>query len=83
MQVMRRINVWCRYEGPQCDMDINECVRGTHNCAGNSTCINTEGSFNCICWRGFIGQSIHLCSCTLPQQLCIPLDLEYRLRRHS
>ncbi|CAL8463534.1 g3068 [Coccomyxa elongata] len=43
------------YEGPECTIDINECVRGTSNCAANSTCINTPGGFTCQCWRGFIG----------------------------
>ncbi|KAK9917687.1 hypothetical protein WJX75_007185 [Coccomyxa subellipsoidea] len=43
------------FEGPQCNVDINECVRGTHNCAANSTCVNTVGSFSCQCWRGFTG----------------------------
>ena len=44
-----------RFEGPACDVDINECVRGTANCAANSTCTNSNGSFSCACWEGFAG----------------------------
>ena len=31
--------------------DINECVRGTHNCDQN--CHNTIGSFHCSCNTGY------------------------------
>lgn len=42
-------------EGGACNVDINECVRGTDNCAVNATCINTNGGFQCKCWVGFAG----------------------------
>ncbi|KAK9837439.1 hypothetical protein WJX81_002398 [Elliptochloris bilobata] len=42
-------------EGPACEVDVNECVRGTSNCAANSTCTNTNGSFTCACWAGYTG----------------------------
>ena len=32
-------------------LDINECARD-HGC--NHTCINTEGSYNCICDDGYM-----------------------------
>ncbi|CAK0739538.1 hypothetical protein CVIRNUC_001174 [Coccomyxa viridis] len=48
------------YEGPHCDIDINECVRKTDNCGANSTCSNLPGSFTCTCWRGFSGDG-HTC----------------------
>ena len=38
----------CRLEGPRCDIDINECVRGTDNCASNAACINTKGIHACF-----------------------------------
>ena len=38
----------CRLEGPRCDVDINECVRGTDNCASNAACINTQGMHTCF-----------------------------------
>ena len=42
-----------RYEGPDCNMDINECLRQTVTCPANAGCINTEGAYNCTCWPGF------------------------------
>eukprot|EP00210_Caulerpa_lentillifera_P001222 g1178.t1 len=43
------------YEGLVCDIDINECVRGTAGCASTAGCINTEGSFKCQCYIGYKG----------------------------
>lgn len=42
-------------EGLKCDLDINECVRGTANCDPNGVCINTEGGFKCECPYGYDG----------------------------
>lgn len=33
------------FEGPQCDIDINECVRGTAKCPPNAGCLNSRGGF--------------------------------------
>lgn len=33
------------FEGEDCEIDINECVRGTSRCSENSACVNTEGGF--------------------------------------
>ena len=33
-----------RFEGPGCDIDVNECVRGTAGCATGAACINSEAS---------------------------------------
>ena len=37
--------------------DIDECKAGTHTCDANANCINSQGSFECICDtdRGFYG----------------------------
>ncbi|CAK8678007.1 unnamed protein product [Clavelina lepadiformis] len=35
--------------------DINECDTNSHNCDGNSTCINEQGSFRCECNSGYSG----------------------------
>ncbi|KAL9951580.1 hypothetical protein ACROYT_G044264 [Oculina patagonica] len=47
----------CRpgYTGDQCEKDANECATGTHNCSFNAICNNTEGSYNCSCKDGFLG----------------------------
>ena len=35
--------------------DIPECVRGLDDCDMNATCINTVGSYDCMCNTGFTG----------------------------
>ena len=44
-----------RYEGPSCEIDINECVRATAGCAANAGCINTDGGYQCKCYWGYDG----------------------------
>eukprot|EP00887_Chlorella_sp_A99_P004834 scaffold4.g4834.t1 len=41
------------WEGPSCDVDINECSRGTHQCSPNAACVNTAGGYSCQCWTGW------------------------------
>ena len=41
--------------------DEDECLNNSHNCSENATCTNTEGSFNCSCKPGYIGNG-HNCS---------------------
>ena len=38
-------------EGFSCK-DINECDEGTHNCHLDANCLNTIGSFACVCKQG-------------------------------
>lgn len=42
--------------------DINECIEGQHNCKSNQICMNTYGSFYCVCPRGY--------SAKTPQSRC-------------
>ena len=37
----------------ECDDGVNPL--GTHNCDGNATCTNTEGSYSCECNGGYTG----------------------------
>ncbi len=46
----------CRYEGPTCSIDVNECVRATGGCLANAGCINLPGSFRCVCFAGYTGE---------------------------
>ena len=36
-------------------IDINECSDGSSNCTTDSTCLNTQGSYSCICPEGYSG----------------------------
>lgn len=43
--------------------DIDECVDTAHDCDVNAECVNTPGSFDCICNSGHTGDGL-LCSGT-------------------
>lgn len=43
------------YEGAACNIDINECARGTAECSSNAACVNTAGSYLCSCYQGYKG----------------------------
>jgi mannan endo-1,4-beta-mannosidase len=49
------------YEGPSCDIDINECTRGTAGCGTGAVCINAPGSFECACPLGSTGSGTSAC----------------------
>ena len=68
--------MWRRYEGPACDIDINECVRGTAGCAANAGCTNSNGSFSCACWYGYSGECSTPLSCTAVR-CCNPRGATY------
>lgn len=38
-----------------CLSDINECNEGRHSCVENSTCVNSFGSYSCVCNVGLVG----------------------------
>ena len=42
-------------------IDINECKEGLDGCHVNAICNNTEGSYNCTCKPGFIGDGQNSC----------------------
>ena len=42
-------------------MDVNECMQGTHLCAGVSRCQNTNGTYACSCPSGYALQDKWTC----------------------
>lgn len=38
------------YEGPRCEMDVNECM--SNPCHNDATCLDQIGGFHCICMPG-------------------------------
>ncbi|XP_044726579.1 cubilin-like [Chrysoperla carnea] len=70
---------WCpdNWEGPQCDVDVNECTKfiGTDlGCQNGGTCINKAGSYECICPPGWYGlhctRKTNDCDSASSQELC-------------
>ncbi|KAL7013836.1 hypothetical protein ACKWTF_015609 [Chironomus riparius] len=50
--------------------DVDECGLGIHDCNVNAECLNTHGSFNCQCKKGFIGDGKRKCDKTCDEK-CI------------
>ena len=42
-------------------LDIDECYSDQHDCDVNAECINTDGSFNCSCRDGYMGNGTSCC----------------------
>lgn len=40
------------FQRQRCD-DIDECREGIARCGSNSNCVNTDGSYECTCARGY------------------------------
>ncbi|XP_068716558.1 fibropellin-1-like isoform X4 [Montipora foliosa] len=43
------------FTSDQCEQDIDECSGDKNNCDLNAICTNIEGSYNCTCKEGFVG----------------------------
>lgn len=77
-------------------VDIDECENGNADCADNSTCTNTPGSYDCVCRPGFSGNgftcegsfvaTVHeICTTLFPLLLSLDIDecLEARCPENS
>jgi hypothetical protein len=38
--------------------DIDECARNLFSCHASAGCVNTDGSYNCVCNNGYSGDGI-------------------------
>ena len=36
-------------------LDLNECIKSNGGCHSDAMCVNTAGSFRCVCDEGFDG----------------------------
>ena len=46
-----------------CATDIDECTHGIHECLNESAnCLNTVGSYNCVCKDGYQGDGKTICT---------------------
>ena len=48
-------------------IDLNECDLELHNCDSNAECVDREGSYDCKCKNGFIGDGVF---CTGEEVFC-------------
>jgi hypothetical protein len=46
------------YTDSNCDRDTNECnlINGDNKCNVNAECVNTDGSYQCVCNTGYTGE---------------------------
>ncbi|KAK7092654.1 hypothetical protein V1264_008367 [Littorina saxatilis] len=50
------------WEHVTCDDDIDECNTSRVTCPAQSECVNTAGSYACLCLTGFVKNSTGLCA---------------------
>ena len=43
-------------------VDINECLDPVGPCHVNADCIDTDGSFDCVCQAGYTGDGVISCA---------------------
>uniref|UniRef100_A0A8D2NTY2 Neural EGFL like 2 n=1 Tax=Zosterops lateralis melanops TaxID=1220523 RepID=A0A8D2NTY2_ZOSLA len=65
-RALREDNAYCE--------DIDECAEGRHYCRENTMCVNTPGSFMCVCKTGYIRIDDYSCTehdeCVTNQHNC-------------
>jgi len=73
--------------------DIDECAEGKHYCRENTMCMNTPGSFMCVCHTGYVRiddysctgeyREHFVCVCVFCQGYIIDYWRECRLHQNS
>ena len=38
-----------------CVSDVNECSDSIHDCSEFAECVDAEGSYECLCYSGYVG----------------------------
>ena len=61
-------------EGPSCERNVNECLRGLDSCDKNAACVDTDGSFTCECYYGYAGDGS---TCTKDMAAIAELESKY------
>ena len=59
--------------------DVDECLSGTHDCATTAKCSNSDGSFSCVCNKGYSGGGV-TCTGKIVVILCSRYDVFCRLK---
>jgi len=61
------------WEASRCEVDVDEC-QGEHGCDPNSDCVNTAGSYECICHLGWYMATIGGTRGSETAQVCKDID---------
>lgn len=43
------------FEGPLCEININECIIHNINCSGQGRCMDGDNTYTCNCFSGYTG----------------------------
>ncbi|XP_055854363.1 protein crumbs isoform X1 [Episyrphus balteatus] len=59
------------FEGQMCEIDIDECQTGPVKCGGRGVCMNTRGSFKCLCEVKLCGSECNVLDPCQQQDMCM------------
>ena len=57
------------WTGERCEVDVDECAEDPMACHADATCTNTDGSFECACNEGYLGDGA-MCAPTCAVDPC-------------
>ncbi|CAL1534782.1 unnamed protein product, partial [Lymnaea stagnalis] len=68
------------WKGDRCESDVNECTEQSVSCRQNSHCVNTAGSFTCLCDIGFYDDTNGQCKALLStHKVAAIITLDYNI----
>ena len=62
-----------------CELDVDECLAGSHNCHVQAICLNTDGSFDCLCDGGWSGDGRRCSSKFSPASFLLKYGFRYNV----